>query len=111
MMSIDKGLRRPDLTVSDRGGSSSDPLFTAHVADLFRAKGYDVWLNYPYMGAELVARNGDPKGCRHSIQIEVNRALYIDERTYEKSCGFERLRRDVSDAMQSLIATMEQWMP
>ena len=41
--------------------------------------GWDAYVNDPYKGAELILRHSDPAGGRHAIQIEVNRALYMDE--------------------------------
>ena len=43
--------------------------------------GYDVKVNDPYKGVELVRAFSDPPAGRHSLQIEVNRRLYMDERT------------------------------
>ena len=45
----------------------------------------------PYKGMELVRAFSDPAAGRHSLQIEVNRRLYMDERTRQKGAGFEKL--------------------
>ena len=45
--------------------------------------------------AEIVARHGLPAAGRHSLQIEINRGLYMDEERIEKAAGFDRLKTDI----------------
>ena len=52
--------------------------------------------NDPFKGVALIARIGRPAENRHSLQIEVNRKLYMDEETYEKSPGFDALQQSLS---------------
>jgi N-formylglutamate deformylase len=75
------GKSRADFVLGDRDGTTCAPEFTALVAQALRDMGYDVRLNDPYKGVELVRAFSDPQGGRHSLQIEVNRRLYMDERT------------------------------
>ena len=106
-MNIDEGKQRPDFVVSDLDGKTSGPAFLEFTAESLRAKGYEVSVNYPFRGAELINRFGDPSGNRHSIQIEINRALYLDEKTYEKSVGFEALREDLTAMSSEMAAFVE----
>ena len=57
--------------------------------------GYAVALNKPYAGGYITEHYGRPQLGRHALQVEVNRALYMDETSFEKSAGFERLKRDL----------------
>ena len=61
-------------------------------------------LNDPYKGAELVRAWSDPAAGRHSLQIEINRRLYMDEETFEKSEGFDRLKSDLGHLTEALAA-------
>jgi N-formylglutamate amidohydrolase len=97
------GKARPDFVLGDRDGSTCEPAFTALVAGVLRGMGYDVKINDPYKGVELVRAFSDPQSQRHSLQIEVNRRLYMDERTREKAAGFDKLKADV-DAMLKAVA-------
>jgi N-formylglutamate amidohydrolase len=97
------GKPRADFVLGDRDGSTCEPAFTALVASVLRGMGYDVKINDPYKGVELVRAFSDPQSQRHSLQIEVNRRLYMDERTREKAAGFDRLKADV-DAMLKAVA-------
>ncbi len=89
------GVRRPDFVVSDRDGASADPALTRLVADTLAAMGYRVAVNDPYKGGTIVQRFGDPGRGVHSIQVEINRALYLEERTVTKTAGFAVLEQDL----------------
>ena len=58
--------------------------------------GYAVAINDPYKGVELVRKHGRPAERRHSLQIEINRRLYMNEATLEKSSGFAALQADLA---------------
>jgi len=102
-MNLDSGSRRPDFVLSDRNGQTSDVRFTRWVADRLAGMGYTVKINDPYQGGDLVATFGRPQERRNSIQIEINRALYLDEDTYEKNSGFAELVRNLA-ALQTALA-------
>ena len=106
MKSTTKGHLRADFVLGDRHGTTCTGEFTELVESTLRGLGYSVALNHPFKGAELVARHGDPAAGRHSLQIEINRGLYMDEERIEKSDGFARLQEDVD----RLIATLAQRM-
>jgi N-formylglutamate amidohydrolase len=90
------GTVRPDVVVGDFDGVASEPDFVALVRDSLAAMGYSVALNKPFRGAELVSAYGDPASGRNSIQIEVNRALYMDEATRERTAGFADLAANLA---------------
>ncbi|WP_309249524.1 N-formylglutamate amidohydrolase [Paraburkholderia sp. CNPSo 3272] len=102
-MNVDSGEARPDFVISDRRGTTSDPDFTQWVADHFAAAGYRVQINEPYQGGDLLRAVSDPARNRHSIQIELNRALYMDEAACSKHAGFDTLKRDL-DAFADALA-------
>lgn len=87
---------RKDFVLSDRDGTTCSADFTEMVRRTLVDLGYSVAVNHPFKGAELVARNGDPACNRHSLQIEVNRGLYMDERRVEKTSGFAALKADIN---------------
>jgi len=91
-MNTDSGQARPDVVVSDRLGSSADPAFTRWVSEELRRLGLSVQVNHPYQGGDLLNAISAPAQRRHSIQIELNRALYMDERTISRSPGFAALK-------------------
>lgn len=98
------GVLRPDFTLGDRDGTTCAPELTEAVRAALAARGYHVTVNDPYKGAELVRAWSAPEAGRHSLQIEVNRRLYMDEETFEKTPGFEALRADLTALIGVLAA-------
>jgi N-formylglutamate amidohydrolase len=90
-----RAIPRDDFVLGDLEGESCDPEFTAFVAEALRGFGYTVRINHPFKGAALVKRFGRPGEGRHSLQIEVNRGLYMDEEKIEKTANFAALKRDI----------------
>jgi N-formylglutamate deformylase len=97
-----KGGRCPDFVLGDRDGTTCAPEFTDFVAGVLRGRGYTVRINEVYKGVEIVKRQGRPAANRHSLQIEVDRALYMDQKTLEKTRGFGRLRADITFMIEAL---------
>jgi hypothetical protein len=64
--------------------------------------GYEVKINDPYKGVELVRAFSDPKAERHSLQVEVNRRLYMEERTRQRSAGFGELQRNLGRLLEQV---------
>jgi N-formylglutamate deformylase len=98
------GLVHADFVIGDRDGSTAAPALSQHLCELLRGMGYQVEYNHPYKGVELVRRHGDPGANRHSIQVEVNRKLYMDESTLLPHQGFDRLRAHLQEMVRDLLA-------
>ncbi|WP_169391336.1 N-formylglutamate amidohydrolase [Stappia stellulata] len=92
---------RPDIVLSDREGRSCAAGFLGEARRILEGLGFSVAINDPFKGAEILARHGGPENGVHSLQIEVNRALYMNVETYEKTADFadtrERLTRFLRD--------------
>jgi N-formylglutamate amidohydrolase len=69
-----------------------------------KAQGYAVALNKPYAGGYITEHYGRPHKGQHALQIELNRALYMDETSFEKSAAFARLCDDLEAMVRVLIA-------
>jgi N-formylglutamate amidohydrolase len=83
------------MVLGDRDGTTCAPAFTAFVHEVLTAQGYDVRINDPFKGVELVRAHADPAAGRHSLQLEVNKRLYMDQSTRERHAGFDRLQADL----------------
>jgi N-formylglutamate deformylase len=99
-----QSIPRDDFVLGDLEGESCDPEFTEFVGETLRGLGYSVQVNHPFKGAELVTRFGRPSEGRHSLQIEVNRGLYMDEDRIEKAEGFDALKRDLDHMLAAVAA-------
>jgi N-formylglutamate deformylase len=98
------GMVHADFVLGDREGTSADPRLTREVGEYLEGLGYSVAYNHPYKGVELVRRYSDPARHRHSLQVEVNRKLYMDERTLELNDGFPALKRDLQSLVERLLS-------
>lgn len=88
------GAARADIVPGDVDGTSCAPWLSDLVSSWWRDAGYTVQPNRPYRGGGITRRHGDPRSGVHAIQLEVNRALYMDEDTLEPHDGLERLHAD-----------------
>src|SRR5206468_12929858 len=91
-----------EFVLGGREGTTCAGEFTEFVARFLRGLGYDVRVNEGYKGVEIVRRQGRPAQNRHSLQIEVDRSLYMDQRTLQRLPGFDRLRADLTHLVQAL---------
>jgi N-formylglutamate amidohydrolase len=96
------GQRRADVVLGDRDGTTCAPAFTAFVRDHLSALGYEVKVNDPFKGVELVRAFADPATGFHSLQLEVNKRLYMDEATLQKHDGFARLQADLMGLLEAV---------
>jgi N-formylglutamate deformylase len=99
------GLVHADFVVGNRDHSTSSPALAQLVCEHLRGRGYDVSMNHPYKGVELVRRYGDPNLHRHSIQIEINRKLYMDEHSLALHDGYKPLKASLRSLLQLLLVT------
>jgi len=98
------GEPRIDFVLGDRFGSSCAPSIIRFVEDTLTGFGYQVARNAPYAGGYVATSYGRPRGGVHALQIEINRALYLDERRIARTGGFETLRRNMIQLMEKLTA-------
>ena len=94
---------RPDFVLGDRFGTSCLPELTDGAATALHALGYSVCRNKPYAGGFITEHYGRPARGLHALQIEINRALYMDEHSLKPHYGFERLSCDLARFAESLL--------
>jgi N-formylglutamate deformylase len=96
------GIKHPDFVLGNRDNSTSSEEVLLFIQEQLARSGYSVSLNHPYKGVELVRRYGEPQEHRHSVQIEINRALYMNEKTLEITAGFAPLRENLKQLVLAL---------
>jgi N-formylglutamate amidohydrolase len=95
---------RPDFIIGDRFGASAAAALTETAIGILVGMGYTVAHNKPYAGGFITEHYGRPGRGLHALQIEVNRGLYMNERTLQKSPGFETLAEDLARFSAELTA-------
>jgi N-formylglutamate deformylase len=93
-------VREMDIVLGDRDGTSCDIDFTFSVRDFLRTLGYSVSINDPFKGVELIDRYSNPDRGFHSLQIEINKSLYMNEDTGEKTTNYDTVKTN----MEKLVA-------
>jgi len=86
---------RPEFVIGDRYGTACVDVVADVTEQTLRELGYTVSRNKPYAGGFITEHYGNPAAGLHAIQLEVNRALYMDERRYVRSSGFARVAADM----------------
>lgn len=94
---------RADVVLGDRYGTSCAPVVTDRIETELRRRGYSVVRNKPYAGGFITEHYGEPGSLRHAVQIEINRGLYMDERTFAPLPQFERIAADLTEAFAATI--------
>jgi N-formylglutamate amidohydrolase len=98
------GVQRPDFVIGDRFGTSCDLRLTKLIRSIMTELGYEAQLNRPYAGGYITEHYGRPLRGVHAVQLEINRGLYMDERTLEKTPRFSSLERDLLLFAKQLFA-------
>ncbi len=95
-----------DVIVGDRYGAACATDVPAMLESILQRFGLRVTHNKPYAGGYITQTYGRPQTGVHAVQIEINRGLYMNERTLQKARGFEPLRQTLQDAFAELIANL-----
>ncbi len=96
--------RRPDVVIGDRYGTSCTPLLPDRVEETMSSLGYSIGRNKPYAGGFITEHYGNPASGLHAVQLELNRAIYMDERRRERSPRFEQVAADFA-ILAGVLAT------
>jgi len=96
------GASRPQIVLGDRFGATAASEVVEQVEAAFAAAGLRVARNMPFAGAFITQHYGRPPRGQHAIQVEIDRALYMNERTLEPNANFEAFRK----LLQGVIAEL-----
>lgn len=96
------GTARADFVLGDRHGTTCSAEVTHFVRDQLLAHGYNVKINDPFAGVELVRAYSNPALGRHSLQLEINKRLYMDQGTGLKLAHFAVLQRQLMQMLRAM---------
>lgn len=106
-MNIDAGTARADFVIGNLDGQSANAGFTNVIVNSLKKMGYQVSVNQPYKGGYLTQCYANPAQRRHSIQIEINRHLYMDEASFSKHPGFTELQANLQLLTTEMLAYIQ----
>ncbi len=98
--------RRPDIVIGDRYGTSCTPMLPDVIEETMARLGYSVGRNKPYAGGFITEHYGNPASGLHTVQLELNRAVYMDERRRERGPRFANVMADFAELAETLATTI-----
>jgi N-formylglutamate amidohydrolase len=101
------GRLRPDMVLGDRYGASCAGEISDAAGHILSRLGYSISRNKPYAGGFITEHYGKPGMSVHAMQIEINRCMYMDERTLQPTIGFSRLKADLAAFIAELAASFD----
>ncbi|WP_375258901.1 N-formylglutamate amidohydrolase [Citreimonas sp.] len=109
--SLARGGRRAEVVIGDRFGASAGGAIVDRIEAAFAAQGFSVARNAPFAGAYTTQHYGRPGRGRHAVQVEIDRALYMDEATIRPHDGFEPLRAALRGAIAEIASLGRDAVP
>lgn len=98
------GAQRPDVVLGDRFGAAAAASVVERVEAAFASAGFRVARNMPFAGAYITQHYGRPSRRQHTIQVEIDRALYMNERTIKPNGNFVALKARLAGVIAELAA-------
>ncbi len=109
-MHNDPGQKRADIVVSDFHGKSARKDFVDAVIEAYKGQGFEVAYNWPYFGGGITQMYGRPEQGHHTVQVELNRSLYMNEDTKEKSDHFLAAQTKLSQALSKIFQRVPSFL-
>jgi N-formylglutamate amidohydrolase len=100
-----------DIVLGDCYGAACAPCIIEAARLLLADRGFRVAINAPYAGGFTTGFYGRPRTHRHALQIEINRALYMDERSYCRKPSFAQLVEDLAHLIERLGQAVQESLP
>ncbi|MBN8553316.1 MAG: N-formylglutamate amidohydrolase [Caulobacterales bacterium] len=97
---------KPDIVLGDRFGQSAEAAITGLIRQAFESRGRRVVMNRPFAGGHTTQVWARPAEGFHAVQIEINRSIYLDEVTLDRTSGLATLQADVNAVSDALLAML-----
>jgi N-formylglutamate amidohydrolase len=100
--------RQPQIVIGDRFGQCAAPIYAELLAGRLRERGFPVALNNPYPGDYVLRRHGSPQKGVHALQLEIDRALYLDPMQHEPGAGLAATAAIVAELLLLLAEQLDR---
>lgn len=105
------GARRPEVVIGDRFGASASEAVVDRIEQAFRSAGLAVVRNAPFAGAYVTQHYGRPSRRQHAVQVEIDRAIYMNEQAIRPNANFQAFRKLLRGVVAEIAAIGAQEMP
>ncbi|MEM7646722.1 MAG: N-formylglutamate amidohydrolase [Pseudomonadota bacterium] len=104
----DPGQTRAEVVISDFHGQSAEPFFKELVIESFQEAGFQVAYNWPYIGGGITQKFGAPGEGFNTIQVELNRVLYMNEETKKlNTSGLSAIQEKLGEAIENVVISLK----
>ena len=97
------GAARPEIVLGDRFGASASGDIVERLEAAFASAGLRVARNMPFAGAHIAKYYGRPARGQHAIQVEIDRALYMNEQTLQPSTDFAAFKDLITTTIADIV--------
>lgn len=104
----DPGESRADIVISDQHQASASADFVNLVINSYVRAGFKVGYNWPYYGGRITEHYGHPNKGHHTVQVELNRSLYMDEVTKNKNANYASIQKKLAAAIVAIAQGIEK---
>ena len=102
---------KPEVVLGDRFGAAADSAIVDRIEAAFAAAGLNVSRNTPFAGAYIAQTYGRPSRRQHAVQIEIDRALYMDEANIRPNGNFDELKKLLHQVTAEIAAIGQEELP
>ena len=106
----DSGENRKEVVIGDQEGRSCSKAFRDLIATAYKTAGFEVGFNWPYKGGAVTQIHGQPHKGQEVLQIELNRSLYMDEKTKKKISDYKKVQNQLQEAVAFLIKNQKEFL-
>ena len=103
----DPGEKRAEVVIGNQSGKSASKQFTDILVKAYKDAGFQVSLNWPYQGGRITETYGQPLKNQHTIQVELNRSLYMNETTGQKKENFSLLQEKFKQILSTITEDLK----
>lgn len=105
------GMRRPDVVLGDRFGAAASPDVVDRIEAAFGAAGFMVTRNAPFAGAYITQAYGKPAKGQHAVQVEIDRALYMNEQLIRPNGDFDAVQAALRRVIEDIAKIGQEQIP
>lgn len=106
----DPGENRKDIVISDHEGQSCSKAFKNLIVAAYKTAGFEVAINWPYRGGAITRRYGLPQKKQEALQVELNRKLYMDEKSKKKTADYRQVQAQLKQAIAFIVKNQKKFL-
>ncbi len=103
--------RSPEIVLGDRFGAAAGNEIVDRIESAFSSAGLTVSRNAPFAGAYVAQAYGRPSRHQHAVQIEIDRSVYMDEKSVSRNSNFSAFKAQLGNVIREIVSVGRERMP